>query len=399
VELNPNLFTTRIRRLWTCSKAYVVNWFSLLISFDLTDSLLNFYVLQAKTVYEDKASDYEDVWSPPQYGEKGQHMAPRLSTFKPDVIASSVIMDNTSHHQSHGKLSPPQNPEDMRVHSRNTQNQRLSYKGTTRAMVNKNQGDGVKMSLGRTPDNRNNRSKENLQDNNNRNVSGKSPNGLYSEPVDAINFRRFATNRHSEPSIRWSQPVLSLPKVDFGGTISEDEYRVETVGTGKGKTSVACSNIRENNEKMGPVERNNANLVTRGSSLANVNNNNGEGRGSSHKGLVCASMDNLCHLGRKAKKLSCGAEQSDEDEKMTPTNDEECKVFHKSEEKVVSPRKFFCHFHSFGIVTRGVCRKQKRLWNFRFLFAAFSLLCYKSRSVKNDFIPSKVVSNAGEIPM
>ena len=78
---------------------------------------------------------------------------------------------------------------------------------------------------------------------------------MYSEPVDSISFRRFGNHRHSEPNIRWSQPVLSLVKLDFsggvnGGGLSEDESRIETVGTGKGKIALLQRRLQEKREQQ-----------------------------------------------------------------------------------------------------------------------------------------------------
>ena len=147
-----------------------------------------FPVPQTKTNYDDKASDYEDIWSP-QYSGKSQ--TPRLSTFKPDLIASSLGSDLDTLYKRNPSyqfqsLSAVNNnnehgttPTQLSVN--NTKNNRLSFNGhalTQQAQQNTNVNTIEKTSAA------------------NANLS-KSKSSLYSEPLDAITFRRFTNYRHS----------------------------------------------------------------------------------------------------------------------------------------------------------------------------------------------------------
>lgn len=225
--------------------------------------------LQTKTNYDDKASDYEDIWSPHERAH-----TPRLSTFKPDLIASSLASDldtctsvlrnkNNNQGQSQHQLQSPHTAhqsedEDRLVENKNAQNNRHSLNGHLSQVqihitdTNSKEAVSVKRRSrvgGNSEETENNRN-SGLVDGGNK----KSP-GLYSEPVDSIAFRRFGNHRHSEPNIRWSQPVLSLVKLDFGesggsGGLSEDEGRIETVGTGKGKIALLQKRLQEKREQQ-----------------------------------------------------------------------------------------------------------------------------------------------------
>jgi len=227
--------------------------------------------LQTKTIYDDKASDYEDIWSPHERAH-----TPRLSTFKPDLIASSLASDldtctsvlrnkNNNQGQSQQQLQSPNTAhqsedEDRLVENKNAQNNRHSLNGHLSQVqihitdTNSKEAVSVKRRSrvggnGNCEEAENNRN-SGLVDGGNK----KSP-GLYSEPVDSIAFRRFGNHRHSEPNIRWSQPVLSLVKLDFGegvgsGGLSEDEGRIETVGTGKGKIALLQKRLQEKREQQ-----------------------------------------------------------------------------------------------------------------------------------------------------
>lgn len=227
------------------------------------------FFLQTKTNYDDKASDYEDIWSPHERAH-----TPRLSTFKPDLIASSLASDldtctsvlrnkNNNQGQSQHQLQSPHTAhqsedEDRLVENKNAQNNRHSLNGHLSQVqihitdTNSKEAVSVKRRSrvgGNSEETENNRN-SGLVDGGNK----KSP-GLYSEPVDSIAFRRFGNHRHSEPNIRWSQPVLSLVKLDFGesggsGGLSEDEGRIETVGTGKGKIALLQKRLQEKREQQ-----------------------------------------------------------------------------------------------------------------------------------------------------
>lgn len=226
-----------------------------------------------------------------------------MSTFKPDLIASSLASDldsctgtgtttnasvlknknnnNNSNSNKGGQLQSPNTTEDednrLAVENKNAQNNRHSLNGQQLQQLSQvqihitdtNSKDLTSASVKR-------RSKpsggggENTENNQRNSVvlrgEKKSP-GLYSEPVDSIAFRRFGNHRHSEPNIRWSQPVLSLVKLDFGGGgggaingnggggggLSEDESRVETVGTGKGKIALLQKRLQERREQQSGI--------------------------------------------------------------------------------------------------------------------------------------------------
>ncbi|CAL8110516.1 unnamed protein product [Orchesella dallaii] len=207
-----------------------------------------------KTIYDDKASDYEDIWSPHERAH-----TPRLSTFKPDLIASSLASDldtctnilrnkNNNKGQLHSPRTAQSEDEERLVENKNAQNNRHSLNGQHLSQVQIQITDTKDVSVKR----RSRVEGEELENRNSVDLENKKSPGLYSEPVDSIAFRRFGNHRHSEPNIRWSQPVLSLLKLDFSGVggLSEDESRVETVGTGKGKIALLQRRLQEKREQQ-----------------------------------------------------------------------------------------------------------------------------------------------------
>ncbi|ODN02424.1 Protein sprint [Orchesella cincta] len=211
-------------------------------------------MIVTKTIYDDKASDYEDIWSPHERAH-----TPRLSTFKPDLIASSLASDLDTctnilrnKNNNKGQLQSPRTAqsedEERLVENKNAQNNRHSLNGQHLSQVQIQITDAKDVGLKR----RSRIEGEELENRDSVEVENKKSPGLYSEPVDSIAFRRFGNHRHSEPNIRWSQPVLSLVKLDFGGGggLSEDENRVETVGTGKSKIALLQRRLQEKREQQ-----------------------------------------------------------------------------------------------------------------------------------------------------
>lgn len=199
-----------------------------------------------------------------------------MSTFKPDLIASSLASDldtctnalrnkNNNQGQSQPQLLSPNTAhqsedEERLVENKNAQNNRHSLNGQHLSQVQIHITDTNSKDVVSVVKRRSRGGGEEIENNRNSVVGiegGKSNTespGLYSEPVDSIAFRRFGNHRHSEPNIRWSQPVLSLVKLDFGesggGGLSEDESRIETIGTGKGKIALLQKRLQEKREQQ-----------------------------------------------------------------------------------------------------------------------------------------------------
>jgi len=301
--------------------------------------------LQTKTVYDDKASDYEDIWSP-QYHERSH--TPRLSTFKPDLIPSSITpeVDNCNTNLGSSlsnqnnlsilipKISTPVGvDEESIIHSKNTQNHRLSLHGLngnfpeTRLQYHRNSIEDLNKQINKKG--LVGSAKEDLGLNNKEESSRKSD-GIYTEPVDSLSFIRHGNgNRNSEPTTRWSQPALSLLKLDV---TSETECRKDRTGNGNGKsTAVEQKNqVKQDNNLCrsfheSTITQESRNITHR-SSLADVSLTNksssqmcasrinsitsgcGPNSKIAHKKhtVTCASVDNLCHLrdiGKKPKQL------------------------------------------------------------------------------------------------
>lgn len=259
-------------------------------------------LLQTKTIYDDKASDYEDVWSP-QYHERSR--TPKLSTFKPDVIPTNHTfeVDNINNllgnieSSAHGKLnSSGEATEEYAVRNLNFHNHRLSF-------------NGQNLNINQYPQSIENVSKSNC----NIDTTGQKPSGLYSEPVDSITFRKFGGNRNTEPNIqRWSQPTLSLLKMDFNvETMSENDCSPHKTGSGEGKPTMELKNQQQNNftstnlnveqqliststtRSSADVSSANKSVSCKSSSSANKNNT---------QSVTCSSIDNLCHFPVNFKK-------------------------------------------------------------------------------------------------
>lgn len=285
--------------------------------------LIVLFLFQTKTIYDDKASDYEDIWSPHERAH-----TPRLSTFKPDLIASSLASDldscanllrnkNNNQGQSQQQLQSPntgnQSEDEERLveNIKNAQNNRHSFNGQHVSQVEIHINDSAPVKV-RKPSKRCEESESNrnscvgVGDSGN---SKKSP-GLYSEPVDSIAFRRFGNHRHSEPNIRWSQPVLSLVKLDFGepgggGGLSEDEGRIETVGTGKGKIALLQKRLQEKREQQITTKTYHHQIISSSQhqiasnrkSVTNANELGSRGKLDEKRNLsngkACGSVDNL----------------------------------------------------------------------------------------------------------
>lgn len=275
--------------------------------------------MQTKTIYDDKASDYEDIWSPHERAH-----TPRLSTFKPDLIASSLASDLDvctnvlkNKNNNEGQLQSPNaaqsEDEERVVENKNAQNNRYSLNGQRLSHVQIHIADAKNANVKK-------RSRVFAEETENCGGAGgegesnnkKSP-GLYSEPVDSIAFRRFGNHRHSEPNIRWSQPVLSLVKLDFGdggGGLSEDESRIETVGTGKGKIALLQKRLQEKREQQITTKsyhqsisssqhhistrKSVTNVATAGSELVETSGTmNEKSVWNNAKSHACGSVDNL----------------------------------------------------------------------------------------------------------
>jgi hypothetical protein len=338
-------------------------------------------------VYDDKASDYEDIWSP-QYYERSH--TPRLSTFKPDLIPSSITpeVDNIIHSLCHtpnqnnatvGTIPCPKNPsssgvdEESIIVSKNIQNHRLSLHGGVNGNANETRIEQSNRSIEDLNKQINKKglvgsSKEDLLGLNNGEAvggSGRKSAGLYSEPVDSLSFKRFGnnSNRNSEPTARWSQPVLSLPKLDI---TSGEECRKDRTGSGiNGKWTAIEQKVvvRQDNNvcrtfQESAITQQSRNIIHR-SSLADVSltnkssgsqmcasriSSNSSSSSSSKitqkkQTVTCASVDNLCHLrdfGKKSKKISVP-----ESEKKKVGSQEEV----SDSCVVLSPRKCLIYHH------------------------------------------------------
>jgi len=155
----------------------------------------------------------------------------------------------------------------------------------------------------------------------NKSILSKSKSSLYSEPVDAIVFRRNTNYRHSEPNIRWSQPAMmsllnvdnhlpDIPQSPDHGIVDEDqELRLR-----KHQQHLRNSLLNVNSPRPEEDSGKENNGGTSGKETIKTRN-------SPSQGVTCVSVDNLCHLRdirkRTKSKFNCGGgggEGSDEEE-------------------------------------------------------------------------------------
>ncbi|XP_035706244.1 protein sprint isoform X2 [Folsomia candida] len=282
-----------------------------------------------KTVVRDKESDYEDLWSPQQQQQPHERShTPKLSTFKPDLIPSVLTPmdddDNNVNHsssRSSSKINSNQSKfkdnagDEFVIQNMNIHNHRLSFNVQNLNLT----------SCSRSSESNISRSQYlTLGDDTANDGNRKSP-GLYSEPVDSITLRKLNGNRNTEPNIRWSQPTLSLLKLDFssngGDTTSRDDYCPSNNMTGSG--GQGKPNIMDPGLTKTTQHSESKNLINIGQtainttqlsgcadvSLANKSMNQMRARKSSSTKssrktqVTCASVDNLCHTNFKKTQL------------------------------------------------------------------------------------------------
>lgn len=225
-------------------------------------------ILQTKSSLEDKMSDYEDLWSP-QYNEHSY--APRLSTFKPDLIPTSHVeyMDVTRRADSRALVDHDAPTfEHSNITSQYTDSRDGERQCSDKLCLSHSNIDQLMLC---------------------NNIDAQAL-GLYSEPIDSIPLRRNA-NRNSNPSIRWSQPTLL--KLDYNCNMNGGDAAANITGNGQGKPSERSANISDSsstNESLGEVHV--------GNKKRSLNNRS-----------TCTNSERRYHLSSKKHMTSCRDER------------------------------------------------------------------------------------------